>query len=97
MALKADMAQGGGGSGNADAEIAALRSKVDELIQNRVAPAVAAVADQVQAGAQAAAQAASDTVRQQVTRLSDRVRAQPLTALGIAALAGFVLAALARR
>lgn len=78
---------------DAQAEIAALREKVDALMQNRVGPAVSALADE----AQAAAQAATDTVRHQVNRLSDTVRDQPLTALGVAALAGFVLAALMRR
>jgi len=78
---------------DAQAEIAALREKVDALMQNRVGPAVSALADE----AQAAALAARDTVRHQVDRVSDSVRAQPLTALGVAALAGFVLAALMRR
>ena len=78
---------------DAHAEIAALREKVDMLMQNRVAPAVSAIADQ----AEAAAHAASDTVRHQVNRLSETVRQQPLTAIGVAALAGFVLAALMRR
>lgn len=77
----------------ADAEIAALRAKVDDLMLNRVGPAVSAMADQ----AQAAAQAASDTVRHQVDRVSDTVRAQPLRALGVAVMAGFVLAVLIRR
>jgi ElaB/YqjD/DUF883 family membrane-anchored ribosome-binding protein len=78
---------------DAQAEIAALREKVDALMQSRVGPAVTALADE----AQAAAQAAGETVRHQVHRLSDTVREQPLTALGVAALAGFVLAALMRR
>jgi len=78
---------------DAHAEIAALREKVDALMQNRVGPAVTALADE----AQAAAQASIDTVRHQVNRLSDTVRDQPLTSLGVAALAGFVLAALMRR
>jgi ElaB/YqjD/DUF883 family membrane-anchored ribosome-binding protein len=78
---------------DAQAEIAALREKVDMLMQNRVGPAVSALADE----AQAAAQASLDSARHQVNRLSDTVREQPLTALGVAALAGFVLAALMRR
>jgi ElaB/YqjD/DUF883 family membrane-anchored ribosome-binding protein len=78
---------------DAHAEIAALREKVELLMQNRVTPAVSALADQ----AEAAAHAASDTVRHQVNRLSGTVRDQPLAALGVAALAGFVLAALMRR
>jgi len=75
------------------AEIAALREKVEALMQNRVGPAVTALAGE----AQAAAQAATDSVRHGVHRLSDTVKEQPLTALGVAALAGFVLAALIRR
>jgi ElaB/YqjD/DUF883 family membrane-anchored ribosome-binding protein len=78
---------------DAQAEIAALREKVDMLMQNRVGPAVSALADE----AQAAAQASIDTARHQLHRLTDTVREQPLTALGVAALAGFVLAALMRR
>jgi ElaB/YqjD/DUF883 family membrane-anchored ribosome-binding protein len=78
---------------DAHAEIAALREKVEALMQNRVGPAVTALADE----AQAAAQASLDTVRHQVNRLSGTVRDQPLTALGVAALAGFVLSALMRR
>jgi len=78
---------------DAQAEIAALREKVDMLMQNRVGPAVSALADE----AQAAAQASLDTARHQINRLGDTVREQPLTALGVAALAGFVLAALIRR
>ncbi len=75
------------------AEIQALREKVEALMEQRVGPAVSALAGD----AQAAALAAGDTVRHGMHRLSDTVRAQPLTALSAAALAGFVLAALIRR
>jgi len=78
---------------DARAEIAQLREKVETLMQTRVTPALSALAGE----AEAAAHAASDSVKAQATRLSDTIKAQPLTALGIAALAGFVIAALVRR
>ncbi len=74
-------------------EIAQLRAKVEELMAERVAPAVDGMMDQ----AADAAQAATDTVRDQVTRLSHAVQERPFTSLGFAALAGFVLAVLVRR
>jgi ElaB/YqjD/DUF883 family membrane-anchored ribosome-binding protein len=78
---------------NAEAELTRLRQKAETLMEERVTPAVAAIADQ----ASHAAHAAQETVRTNVDALAERVRAQPLTALGVAALAGFVLAALTRR
>jgi ElaB/YqjD/DUF883 family membrane-anchored ribosome-binding protein len=78
---------------DARAEIAALREKVEALMQTRVTPAIGAIAGE----AEAAARAAADTVRDQTRRVSDQVREQPLTALAVAALAGFVLGAVLRR
>lgn len=77
----------------AEAELSRLRDKAETIMDERVTPAVAAIAGQ----AGHAAQAAQQTLRSNVDALSERVRAQPLTALGFAALAGFVLAALTRR
>ncbi|WP_431283659.1 hypothetical protein ACQW02_02265 [Humitalea sp. 24SJ18S-53] len=77
----------------AQAEIAALRAKVEKLMAERVTPALAHVAEQ---GA-AAANAATDTVRDQAARVEQNVREHPFAALGIAALAGFVIAHLMRR
>lgn len=74
-------------------EIAELRAKVEELMAERVAPAVDGMVNQ----AADAAQAATDTVRDQVSRLSHAVQKKPLTALGLAGLAGFVVAILVRR
>ena len=74
-------------------EIAQLRAKVDELMAERVAPAVDGMMNQ----AADAAQAATDTVRDQVTRVSHAVQERPFTSLGFAARAGFVLAVLVRR
>lgn len=78
---------------DAQAELQALRAKVEQLMSERVTPAIARVAGQ----AEDAAQYANDAVRDQAERLSATVREQPLTALGAAALAGFVVALLFKR
>lgn len=78
---------------DADAEIARLREKVETLMTERVTPAVTQLASQ----AEDAAQAATDKVRENAERLSDTIKAQPLTAVGIAALVGFLFAGLVRR
>lgn len=75
------------------AEIAALRAKIETLMNDRVTPAVARVADR----AEAAAHQATDSIRYQTERLSDAIREKPLTAVGLAALAGYVLAVMCRR
>jgi len=77
----------------AQAEIAALRTKVETLMSERVTPALVDVAGR----AEAAANAGYAQVKDGAERVSLRVREQPLAALGIAALAGFVLASLVRR
>jgi ElaB/YqjD/DUF883 family membrane-anchored ribosome-binding protein len=79
--------------GDVHAELVALREKVDALLRDRVTPAVTAVTDR----AEHAAQAAADEVRTQVGHLSDKVKDQPFAALGLAAVAGFVIASLVRR
>ncbi|MDB5412157.1 MAG: Membrane-anchored ribosome-binding protein inhibits growth in stationary phase, ElaB/YqjD/DUF883 [Rubritepida sp.] len=76
-----------------NAELAQLRDKVETLMRDRVTPAIGAVADQ----AQAAARNASDQVREQADRLSSAVQEKPLTSIGLAMLAGFVLASICRR
>jgi ElaB/YqjD/DUF883 family membrane-anchored ribosome-binding protein len=78
---------------DAHAEIAALRQKVEALMTQRVAPAVAAVAGE----AENVAHAAADGVRQGARRVTDQVHQNPFLALGVAALAGFVLAQVLRR
>ena len=75
------------------AEIAALRAKIETLMNDRVTPAVARVADK----AEAVAHQATDTVREQTERWSAAIRARPLTSVGLAALAGYVFAAMCRR
>ena len=77
----------------AQSELAALRAKVESLMSERVTPALADAAGR----AEAAANAGYAQVRDGAERVSGRVKEQPLAALGIAALAGFVLASLIRR
>ena len=78
---------------DADSEIARLREKVETLMTDRVTPAVTQLASQ----AEDAAHAATDKVRENAERLSDTIKAQPLTAVGVAALVGFLFAGLVRR
>ena len=81
------------GMADTHAEIAALRAKIETLMNDRVTPAVARVADR----AEAAAHHATDTLRDQTERLSAAIREKPLTAVGLAALAGYVFAVMCRR
>lgn len=74
-------------------EIADLRAKVEALMADRVTPALVNAAEQ----AGHAARDATDAVRHQADRVSHSVRENPFAALGVAALAGFVVAALMRR
>jgi len=74
-------------------ELRALREKVESLMSDRVTPAVARVAGH----AEDAAHYAQDAIRDRTERLQETVREQPLTALGAAALAGFVLALILKR
>jgi ElaB/YqjD/DUF883 family membrane-anchored ribosome-binding protein len=70
------------------AEIVALRSKVDELMTDRVRPAVLAVADHAETAAQ--------HVTTEAEKLAGRIRERPLASIGLAALAGYVIAILRR-
>ncbi len=78
---------------DAAAEIARLRSQVETLMNERVTPMLGSVAS----SAEHAAKAASEEVRHQAARLTDAVHEKPLAAIGLAALAGFVLASILRR
>ena len=77
----------------ANPEIAHLREKVEMLMNERVTPALSAVANR----AEEAAHAASETLHDGAERVVETVRARPLTSLGIAAAAGFILASMVRR
>jgi ElaB/YqjD/DUF883 family membrane-anchored ribosome-binding protein len=78
---------------DAQAEIARLREQVETLMADRVNPTIAALASR----AEGAAHAATGAMREKADDFSDAVKAQPLAAVGIAALAGFLIAGLVRR
>lgn len=78
---------------DAQAELAALRAKVDTLMSERVTPALNAVVGQ----AEHAAHVAGESIRHGADRVGEQVRTQPVLSLGLAAVAGFVLASLVRR
>ncbi|MBR0654395.1 hypothetical protein [Plastoroseomonas arctica] len=75
------------------AEISALRAKVETLMSDRVSPAVSRIVDR----AENVAGDAAATVREQANRLSDTVQERPIAALAVAAIAGFITAHLLRR
>jgi len=68
-------------------ELARLREQVERLMSERVTPALAGAADQVQEYAEHA----RDAVEHQADVLSETVRERPLLAVGLAALGGYVL------
>jgi ElaB/YqjD/DUF883 family membrane-anchored ribosome-binding protein len=68
-------------------ELARLRAQVERLMEERVAPALAEAADQVQNYAQSA----RDTITHQADALSDTVRERPLIAVGVAVLGGYLI------
>ncbi len=77
----------------AEAELADLKEKVETLMTDHVTPIAKKVAGQ----AEAVAQDAVTAVRRNRDSLVDEVRARPLTSLGLAVAAGFVLAHVLRR
>jgi ElaB/YqjD/DUF883 family membrane-anchored ribosome-binding protein len=79
--------------GVAAAEIAALRAKVEQLMTDHVTPALANAAGR----AEHAAESAVAGLRNQADRISGQVQEKPMAALGLAALAGFVVALIIRR
>jgi len=72
---------------DASEELAKLRAQVEKLMQDRVTPALAGAADQVQDYANRA----RDAVEERADALSDTVREKPLMAVGIAALGGYLI------
>ncbi|WP_424812662.1 hypothetical protein [Roseococcus sp. YIM B11640] len=80
-------------AGDAKAEILRLRERVEQLMSERVTPAVTKVVDQ----AEYLTRSATDEVKHRAEKVSDRVQERPLMAIGLAALAGFVLAAMVKR
>lgn len=75
------------------AEITALRAKVEALMADRVGPAIADFAGQ----AEDLAHQAAAMAKRQGESLAGTVRAQPFAAIGTAAIAGLAIGLLMRR
>jgi ElaB/YqjD/DUF883 family membrane-anchored ribosome-binding protein len=72
---------------DAMSQIARLRDQVETLMRDKVAPAMGDAADRVEE----AAHDAADAMRGRASALSGLVRSQPLAAICIAAVVGFLL------
>jgi ElaB/YqjD/DUF883 family membrane-anchored ribosome-binding protein len=72
---------------DAMAQIARLRAQVETLMRDKVGPAMEGAAER----AEAAAHDAADAIRGRADALAGVVRDQPLAAIGIAAVVGFLL------
>lgn len=73
-------------------QIKQLRDQVDSLMRERVTPMLTDAASR----AQEYGRQASDMAQDQVEQLSGRVREMPMTAILIAAAAGFLIGRIAR-
>jgi ElaB/YqjD/DUF883 family membrane-anchored ribosome-binding protein len=81
-----------GAADDAKTQIAQLRKQVEQLMSERVTPALADAADRIQA----TSKQASDMARDQAEMLSEHVRDQPLIAVLVAAGVGYLLGRIAR-
>lgn len=70
-----------------------VQAQVEEAMDRHVTPALGEVVGQ----AEMVLQEAAEELRHQLERLSETVRAQPLTSLAVAVMAGFVVARLTER
>lgn len=77
---------------DAKEQIAQLRRQVEQLMSERVTPALADAAQR----AEAVARSATDMAREQAEAVSSRVREQPLMAILIAAATGYLIGRLFR-
>ena len=73
-------------------QIQSLREQVEQLLSQRVTPALADAAGR----AETAVQSARDVTSAQVDTVTAQVRDQPLIAIGIAAAVGYLLGRIAR-
>ncbi len=73
-------------------QIQTLRAQVEQLISQRVTPALTDVADK----ADTAVKSARDVTVAQVDTVSTQVRNQPIIAIGIAAAVGYLIGRIAR-
>ncbi|GGC27536.1 hypothetical protein GCM10011504_02130 [Siccirubricoccus deserti] len=74
-------------SDDAREELAKLRAQVERLMSERVTPALAGAADQVQDYADRA----RASIEHQADALSDTVRERPLMAIAVAAVGGYLI------
>ena len=72
---------------DAKEELARLRAQVERMMQERVTPALAGAADQVQDYASRA----RETIEDQADALSETVRERPLVAVAVAAIGGYLI------
>ena len=72
---------------DAQAQIAALRKQVNDLVGERVTPVLSDAASR----AEAAARQASDYTREQADVVAEQVRGRPLVAIALAGAVGYVL------
>jgi ElaB/YqjD/DUF883 family membrane-anchored ribosome-binding protein len=72
---------------DAQAQIAALRKQVNQLMSDRVTPALTEAAER----AQTTAKQATDYTREQAEVVADQVRGRPLLAIALAGAIGYVL------
>ena len=72
---------------DAQAQIAALRKQVNQLLGEHVTPAISDAADR----AQAVAKQARDYTSDQADNVAEQVRGRPLIAIAVAGAVGYVL------
>ena len=72
---------------DAQAQIQALRKQVNQLMGDRVTPALSDAADRVQS----TARQATDYTREQADVVAEQVRGRPLIAIALAGAVGYVL------
>jgi len=73
-------------------QLHSLKLMVEQLLNERVTPALAGAADR----AETAVTSARDMTSTQVANVSDKVRGQPLIAIGISAVVGYLVGRLSR-
>ena len=73
-------------------QIQSLRAQVEQLLNERVTPALAGAAGK----AETAVNSARDMTTSQVETVSAQVRDQPIIAIGIAAAVGYLIGRIAR-
>ena len=73
-------------------QIQSLRAQVEQLLNERVTPALAGAAGR----AETAVNSARDMTTSQVETVSAQVRDQPIIAIGIAAAVGYLIGRIAR-